>query len=67
MGRDSLEDLATDQLEAFGDMFDGSSKDLGKISIAFYSGLWSFNGWNYLNIVAGELKNPERCRHVTWP
>lgn len=49
-----------DQLEAFSDMFDGSSTDFGKISIAFYSGLWSFNGWNYLNIVAGELKNPKR-------
>ena len=23
----------------------------GQIAIAFYSGLWAYNGWNYLNFI----------------
>lgn len=49
-----------DQLEAFQNMFDGPAFDFGKISIAFYSGLWSFNGFNYITIVTEELQNPKR-------
>lgn len=26
--------------------------------MAFYQGLWSFDGWNSLNYVMEELKNP---------
>lgn len=48
-----------DQLESFQNMFDGEIS-FTKLSIAFYAGLWSFNGWNYLNIVTEELKNPQR-------
>lgn len=29
-------------------------------SLALYDGLWSFDGWNNLNIVAGNLSNPKR-------
>ncbi|OTF81122.1 hypothetical protein BLA29_005748 [Euroglyphus maynei] len=27
-------------------------------SLAIYSGLFAFGGWNYLNIITDELKNP---------
>uniref|UniRef100_A0A915N9J6 Amino acid transporter n=1 Tax=Meloidogyne javanica TaxID=6303 RepID=A0A915N9J6_MELJA len=32
----------------------------GQIAIAFYSGLWAYNGWNYLNFITEEMVNPVR-------
>ena len=34
--------------------------DISKIALSFYSGLFSFAGWNYLNFVTEELKDPYR-------
>ncbi|GAU92586.1 hypothetical protein RvY_04648 [Ramazzottius varieornatus] len=44
----------------FDSAFDGTTKDLGNISIAFYLALFAYNGWNSLNFVAEELHDPER-------
>ncbi|XP_003742886.1 Y+L amino acid transporter 2 [Galendromus occidentalis] len=38
----------------------GSTTDPSKIALSFYSGLFSFAGWNYLNFVTEELKDPFR-------
>lgn len=32
--------------------------DVTKIALSFYSGLFAFNGWNYLNFITEELKDP---------
>jgi hypothetical protein len=32
--------------------------DAGKVALAFYSGLFAFGGWNYLNFVTEELQDP---------
>jgi amino acid transporter len=38
----------------------GMEHDISKIALSFYSGLFSFAGWNYLNFVTEELKDPYR-------
>ncbi|CAL4090508.1 unnamed protein product, partial [Meganyctiphanes norvegica] len=38
--------------------FDNTEQDFTKIALSFYSGLFAYNGWNYLNFVIEELKDP---------
>jgi len=35
-----------------------TEKDVTKIALSFYSGLFAYNGWNYLNFVIEELQDP---------
>ncbi|KAI8342113.1 amino acid/polyamine transporter I [Chlamydoabsidia padenii] len=42
-------------------LFGGLDKvNFGQYTMAFYSGLWAYDGWNSLNVVAGEMKDPHR-------
>ncbi|CAH1783680.1 unnamed protein product [Owenia fusiformis] len=52
--------LGKGHYEHFLDPFKGTETDVGKVSMAFYSGLFAYNGWNYLNYVIEELKDPYR-------
>lgn len=45
---------------SFKDAFNGTSSSISKIGYAFYGGLWAYDGWNNLNYVTEELKNPMR-------
>ncbi|XP_042875488.1 large neutral amino acids transporter small subunit 1-like isoform X3 [Penaeus japonicus] len=38
--------------------FENTETDITKIALSFYSGLFAYNGWNYLNFVIEELKDP---------
>jgi len=38
--------------------FDDTETDITKIALSFYSGLFAYNGWNYLNFVIEELQDP---------
>ncbi|KAJ3870002.1 L-methionine transporter [Lentinula novae-zelandiae] len=38
--------------------FKGSSTSPSEYSLAFYSGLWAFDGWDQANYVAGEMHQP---------
>lgn len=40
--------------------FDGSVWDVTRIALSFYSGLFAYNGWNYLNFVIEELIEPAK-------
>lgn len=42
----------------FEDPMKGSKTQPGFIALAFYSGLFSYSGWNYLNFVTEELQDP---------
>ncbi|KAK9874615.1 hypothetical protein WA026_005445 [Henosepilachna vigintioctopunctata] len=40
--------------------FKGTKNSFGNIATAFYTGLWAYDGWNNLNYVTEEIKNPSR-------
>lgn len=40
--------------------FKGTRYSVGNIATAFYTGLWAYDGWNNLNYVTEEIKNPSR-------
>ncbi|XP_037602386.1 b(0,+)-type amino acid transporter 1-like [Sebastes umbrosus] len=46
--------------ENFDNSFEGTNVDVSSMGIAFYQGLWSFEGWNTLNYLTEELKDPEK-------
>lgn len=52
--------LATGHVEHFQDPMQGTQLQPGYIALSFYSGLFSYSGWNYLNYVTEELKDPYR-------
>lgn len=50
--------LCIGHVEHFVDPMKGTEWGPGNIALAFYSGLFSYSGWNYLNYVTEELKDP---------
>jgi L-type amino acid transporter 5 len=40
--------------------WEDTETDVFKIALSFYSGLFAYNGWNYLNFVIEEMKDPVR-------
>ncbi|XP_030622258.1 b(0,+)-type amino acid transporter 1 [Chanos chanos] len=52
--------LAQGNTQNLKDTFKGASTSFGSIGLAFYNGLWAYDGWNQLNFITEELKNPYR-------
>lgn len=46
--------------EHFRDYFDNTTSSMGNVATAFYSGLWAYDGWNNLNYVTEEIKDPSK-------
>ncbi|XP_059490385.1 large neutral amino acids transporter small subunit 2 [Neocloeon triangulifer] len=44
--------------ENFADPWENSSTNAAQIATSFYSGIFSYAGWNYLNFMTEELKDP---------
>ncbi|XP_041454136.1 b(0,+)-type amino acid transporter 1-like [Lytechinus variegatus] len=40
--------------------FKGSASNVAAYGLAFYAGLWSYDGWNTLNFAVEEMKSPEK-------
>lgn len=40
--------------------FTGTTTNPGNIALAFYSGLWAYDGWTSVTILTEEIKNPEK-------
>ncbi|XP_035009751.1 b(0,+)-type amino acid transporter 1 [Hippoglossus stenolepis] len=52
--------LAQGNTETLSNTFDGASSSFGGFGLAFYNGLWAYDGWNQLNFITEELKDPYR-------
>ncbi|XP_053110744.1 cystine/glutamate transporter-like isoform X2 [Hemicordylus capensis] len=52
--------LGNGHYEHFQDSFDTSSLTLDKLPLAFYSGMFAYGGWFYINFVTEEIVNPKR-------
>ncbi|KJH50704.1 putative Asc-type amino acid transporter 1 [Dictyocaulus viviparus] len=46
--------------ESFQNIFEGNFHSIVTASLAFYSGLFAYQGWTYLNFITEELINPKR-------
>lgn len=55
-----LIEIGSGNVENFKGSFEGTTSNLANIGLAFYSGLWAYDGWNSLNFVTEEMKNPAR-------
>ncbi|XP_010616333.1 b(0,+)-type amino acid transporter 1 [Fukomys damarensis] len=40
--------------------FHNTTQQAGRVGMAFYQGLWSFDGWNSIHYVVEELRSPRR-------
>ncbi|CAF3775299.1 unnamed protein product [Rotaria magnacalcarata] len=52
--------LGQGKTEHLENAFEGTTTKLSGIALAFYNGLFAYDGWNSLNSVTEELKNPKR-------
>lgn len=51
--------LASGHVELLNDPFRGTTTSAGNIALAFYSGLWAYDGWSSAAIVTEEIQKPE--------
>lgn len=51
--------LASGNTELLSEPFKGTKTSPGNIALAFYSGLWAYDGWTSAALVTEEIKKPE--------
>ncbi|XP_062609613.1 b(0,+)-type amino acid transporter 1-like [Saccostrea cucullata] len=50
--------LGKGEVETLQTGFEGSTNSPSAVALAFYDALWAYDGWNNLNYITEELKNP---------
>lgn len=50
--------LGKGEVETLQKGFEGSTNSPSGVALAFYDALWAYDGWNNLNYITEELKNP---------
>lgn len=50
--------LALGNTQNFSKPWEGTTTEPGQIAVSFYNGIYSYAGWNYLNFMTEELKDP---------
>lgn len=53
-----LQQFSIGHVENFHNAFEDSRYSPGELALSFYQGFWAFSGWNYLNFLTEEIKNP---------
>ncbi|XP_017881509.1 b(0,+)-type amino acid transporter 1-like [Ceratina calcarata] len=51
--------LLTGHTELLSNPFEGTTHSAGNVALAFYSGLWAYDGWSSAAIVTEEIQKPE--------
>ncbi|KAK5980780.1 hypothetical protein GCK32_001303 [Trichostrongylus colubriformis] len=46
--------------DSFDNLFEGNFRSVSQAAVGFYSGLFAYQGWTYLNFITEELINPTR-------
>jgi len=57
--------LAQGHTSSLENSFTGTSPNIGLLAYAFYNGLFPYDGWNQLNFITEEIKNPNRNLPLT--
>lgn len=52
--------LSIGKTEHFQNPFEQSTKSLESLALAFYSGLWAYDGWSTVTSVTEEVEKPEK-------
>lgn len=51
--------LSTGRVDLLSEPFRGTTSSPGNVALAFYSGLWAYDGWSSAAIVTEEIQKPE--------
>ncbi|XP_019628884.1 PREDICTED: Y+L amino acid transporter 2-like [Branchiostoma belcheri] len=52
--------VITGDMHVFQNPFKGTNPDMGRAALALYPGLYAFAGWDMLNFITEEIKNPHK-------